>query len=195
MPRPRRPENRNNPLLQLRRLLRPGNKKYGLCVPQTVFADALGLSEVTIKAIETGKRRLTGSVLAKIRAQYGAHWSGAKWTLGKEGPDFSYSLSKLYRKSVHTTPAEIRQQDLDALIFRLRALSDAVDDRYWLLFVAELADYLEKCRQDYAKENTDIAFIFATTWPCYKSTTDPVSGKVTKLERYYQMTIKRGDKN
>jgi hypothetical protein len=160
MARPPKAENANNPLRQLRGLLR--DPAEGSHISQTALAELCRIPLDTIRSIEVDRLKLSSTVLEKIATETGAHWDHeeARWTrFGKT--EFSFSDFSNYRR------LGLKRSLLDKAIDKSRVhlihnkiewLFENVPDESWERLHSRVNYFLEECKRDLQLTANDALF-------------------------------------
>jgi hypothetical protein len=154
MPRPPKAENANNPLRQLRGLLKdPVENGH---ISQMALVELCQIPLDTIRSIEAGRLKLSSTVLEKIATETGAHWDHeeARWTrFGKT--EFSFSDFCNYRRRGLKRPTinkvldkAIDESRVNLIHSKIKWLFENVPDESWERLHSRLNYFLEECKRD-----------------------------------------------
>jgi hypothetical protein len=146
MARPPKPKNANNPLRQLRGLLKDPDE--GGHINQTALAELCQIPLDTIKSIEVGRLKLNSTALEKIAAETGARWDNEqeRWTRFDK-TEFNFSSFSDYR--LHRLRPNAIDKALVYLIHnKIDWLFENVPDESWQRLRSRLNFFLEECKRD-----------------------------------------------
>ena len=149
MARPPRPENANNPLRQLRALLKdPAENGH---VSQESLAELCQIPVDTIKSIEVDRLALSSDVLRKIADETSAHWDHEKerWTR-HDKTEFNFSAFCDYRQRRLAPPSAV-EKAIDELTIKSRIywLFANVPAESWKRLRSRLIIFLDECKREY----------------------------------------------
>ncbi len=156
MARPPKRKHANNPLRQLRGLLK--DPAEGGHISQTSLAELCQIPVDTIKSIEVGRLTLSSTALEKIAAETGAHWDHekARWTRFDK-TEFSFSYFSDYRRDWLKRPA-IGPALVHLIHSRIEWLFENVPDESWERLRSRLNFFLEECKRDLQLTANDALF-------------------------------------
>jgi Helix-turn-helix len=188
MARPPRPENANNPLRQLRALLKdPAKEAY---ISQHDLALLCEIPVDTIKSIEVGRLALNPIVLRKIAEATGASWDHeeARWTRFDK-TEFTFSFFSDYRQHRLKRPL-IHNLLVDVIHSRINWLFENVPEESWAILRSRLTYFLEECKRDLKLTSNDALF-YSPTW--LAANKNPIAPKLGKPEQQkHQQRPKNG---
>ena len=156
MARPPKPEHANNPLRQLRGLLK--DPAEGGHINQTALAELCQIPRDTIKSIEVGRLKLNSTALEKIAAETGARWDHEqeRWTRFDK-TEFSFSSFSDYRRWRCKRPI-IDKALVDLIHSRIEWLFENVPDESGERLRSRLNFFLEECKRDLQLTANDALF-------------------------------------
>jgi hypothetical protein len=158
MARPPRPENANNPLRQLRTLLKdPAENGH---VSQASLAELCQIPVDTIKSIEVGRLALSSDVLRNIAEETGAYWDQgeARWTQ-LDKTEFNFSSFSDYRRERLILPSSIDKAVADLMIkSRIDWLFENVPAESWKRLRSRLIIFLDECKRNFQLTDNDALF-------------------------------------
>jgi hypothetical protein len=155
MPRHPKPENRNNPLRQLRGLLSPEGDAAP--IKQWELERLIGVPVATIRAIEAGRRKLNDDVLRKVYFVTHFLWDPVPETWTLEGRPAVSSDWQIVQKFTKRRPPGY-ELAIDFMHLRLEALFQKVLQKDWWLLANRINDYLETCKDDFKLQGLETLF-------------------------------------
>jgi len=191
MARPPRPEHANNPLRQLRRLLKePGKEGH---ISQKELALLCQIPVDTIKSIEVGRLALTPTVLRNVAVATGASWDHehGRWTrFDKTAFTFSY-FSEYRSRRLNRSPIarSIAQVIVNLIHSRIDWLFENVAAESWDILRSRLDYFLEECKRDLKLTSNDRLFYTPAWLEASKDFAAPQSPESQKREQHH--TAKR----
>jgi len=186
MARPPKPENANNPLRQLRALLKDPAKEGH--ISQKDLALLCQIPVDTIKSIEVGRLALTPTVLRNVAVATGASWDHeqGRWTpFDKTAFTFSYFSEYRSRRLNRSTLARAIDQLIVTLIHsRVDWLFENVPAESWDILRSRLDYFLEECKRDLKLTSNDRLF-YTPAWFEASKDLAPQSPESQKQEQHH----------
>jgi transcriptional regulator with XRE-family HTH domain len=158
MARPPKPEHANNPLRQLRGLLK--DPAVGEHISQNELAQLCHVPVDTIKSIEAGRLALNATALRNIAEETGARWDHEEehWTRFDK-TEFNFSSFSDYRRERLTPPSSIDKAVADLMIkSRIDWLFENVPAESWKRLRSRLIIFLSECKRDFQLTANDALF-------------------------------------